>query len=420
MANFFQANLVALMVQAAGAVLMAALCIALLRSMSRPALRYWSMGWVLLSISLQGLYLATYSQTFWFSGHVVYLLGEYVFAYMVYVGCRRYALDESPKAGELWLLVPTTIWCIWLARFAGGNVNVLFAVHALVYPYLFFRALRMLGRVTPGSHVRVGLRVMKLALFLLTIDYLHYAPLRAAASYQELTTFDQYLTFSPLYDLIFQVMLMFGMVMTATGGVQQELETANADLKRAHDRLEVTSRMDPLTSALNRRAFSAALADYGRDGRDLAKGVVAVVDLDGLKGLNDQFGHAAGDAALLAVAEALRRCIGSNGLLFRWGGDEFVILLDGEREIDADRRFSSLSEHLLATTIPGSETPLDLRASVGFSEYSDLDSLHRAIDEADRLMYTRKKIGQSENAGRLHRSNHSRPSQVTSPQTASS
>jgi diguanylate cyclase (GGDEF)-like protein len=392
MANFFQASLVALMVQAAGALLMAALCIALLRTMSRPALRYWSLGWVMLCISLQGLYLATYSpQTFWLPGHVIYLLGEYCFGYMVYVGCRRYALGESPKRSELWLLAPATVWCIWLSRFAGGDVNVLFAVHALVFPYLFFRALRVLGGVAPGPHVRVGLGVMKLALFLLTIDYLHYAPLRAAASYQGLAWFDQYLNFSPLYDLIFQVMLMFGMVMTSTGRVQQELEAANADLKRARDRLEATSRMDPLTSTLNRRAFSAALADRSRDGRELTNGVVAVVDLDGLKGLNDQFGHAAGDAALLAVAEALRACIGSDDLLFRWGGDEFVILLKGERAEDADRRFSKLNEQLLATSIPGSETPLDIKASVGFSEFADSASLHRAIDEADRAMYTRKK-----------------------------
>src|SRR5690349_20334439 len=97
MAYFFDASLIALLVQAIGALLMAARCIRLLRTMSRPARRYWSMGWVMLCISLQGLYLATYSPAFVLPGHVIYLLGEYSFGYMVFVGCRRYALGESPK-----------------------------------------------------------------------------------------------------------------------------------------------------------------------------------------------------------------------------------------------------------------------------------------------------------------------------------
>lgn len=391
MANFFEPNFIALLVQAVGALLMAALCIALLRTMARPALRYWSMSWVTLCISLQALYLATYSPAFAFVGHVVYLLGTYVFGYMVYAGCRRYALGESPTRKELWLLVPAGVWCIWLSRFAGGDVNVLFAVHALVFPYLFFRSLRVLGGVTAGPHVRVGIAVMKLALLLLTIDYLHYAPLRATASYKQLTVFNQYLSYAPLYDLIFQVMLMFGMVMTATGRVQQELEAANADLKRARDRLEATSRIDPLTSALNRRAFSAVLADRSRDGRALSSGVVAVIDLDGLKALNDKFGHAAGDAALLALAEALRLSIGPEDLLFRWGGDEFVLLLKDEKAVAAEQRLGGLNHQLSATTIPGAEAAVDLKASVGFSEFADAASLHKAIDDADRAMYTRKK-----------------------------
>jgi diguanylate cyclase (GGDEF)-like protein len=391
MANFFKPDLMVVLVQALGALLMAALCIALLRTMSRPALRYWSMAWVMLCISLQALYLAKYTQAFWYPGHVIYLLGEYTFGYLVFVGCRRYALGESPKRSELWLLVPATVWCVWLSVFAGGDVNVLFAVHALVFPYLFFRALRVLGGVTVSPHVKVGLGVMRLALFLLTIDYLHYAPLRAVASYQQLTVFDLYLNYAPLYDLMFQVMLMFGMVMTSTGRVQQELEAANSDLKRARDRLEHTSRMDPLTSALNRRAFSAVLADRSRDGREFTSGVVAVVDLDGLKALNDRFGHAAGDAALLALSEALRSCIGPDDLLFRWGGDEFVLLLRGERAAGADARLSKLNGELAGKPIPGADTPQDLRASVGVSEFQDTASLHRAIDEADRAMYTRKK-----------------------------
>jgi len=391
MAFFFQPDVIVVLIQALGALLMAALCIALLRTMSRPALRHWSMAWVMLCISLQALYLAKYSKAFWFPGHVIYLLGEYCFGYLVFVGCRRYATGESPKRSELWLLVPATVWCVWLSIFAGGDVNILFAVHALVFPYLFFRAVRVLGGVKGSAHVKVGLGVMRLALFLLTIDYLHYAPLRAVASYQQLTVFGPYLNYAPLYDLIFQVMLMFGMVMTATGRVQQELEAANSDLKQARDRLEETSRKDPLTSALNRRAFSAVLADRSKDGRDFTSGVVAVVDLDGLKILNDRYGHAAGDAALLALADALRACLGPNDLLFRWGGDEFVLLLEDERVDGANARLSRMNDELMGREIPGADSPQDLKASVGFSEFSDTASLQRAIDEADRAMYTRKK-----------------------------
>ena len=51
---------------------------------------------------------------------------------------------------------------------------------------------------------------------------------------------DAYLTYAPLYDLLFQVMLMFGMVMASTGQVQEELEAVNADLKRARDRVEAS------------------------------------------------------------------------------------------------------------------------------------------------------------------------------------
>ena len=157
MANFFEPDLIALLVQALGALLMAALCIALLRTMSRPALRYWSMGWVMLCISLQGLYLATYSEAFRLPGHVIYLLGEYVFGYWctsvaggTHLGSRRSALISGCSCRR-----PSGASGCPSSR--GGDVNVLFAVHALVFPYLFFRALRVLGGVTASPHVRVGL-----------------------------------------------------------------------------------------------------------------------------------------------------------------------------------------------------------------------------------------------------------------------
>ena len=121
-------------------------------------------------------------------GHVVYLLGEYVFGYMVIAGCRHYALGSRRRGDrDVWLLVPARPGVSGCRVVAGGNVNVLFAVHALVYPVpVLQRAAGARRRHGPSPHAKVGLGVMKLALLLLTIDYLHYAPLFAAASYQDI------------------------------------------------------------------------------------------------------------------------------------------------------------------------------------------------------------------------------------------
>jgi len=93
-------------------------------------------------------------------------------------------------------------------------------------------------------------------------------------------------------------------------------------------RLEHASRTDPLTGVGNRRAFEetlqAALSAATRQGHEIT---VVEVDLDGLKQLNDEHGHAAGDAALLALVRAFYSALRDEDTVFRVGGDEFMILL---------------------------------------------------------------------------------------------
>ena len=114
------------------------------------ALRYWAFGWCTLFVSLAALYAASYYQAVSYFGHAIYLLGEYIFGYLVIVGIRLHAGGDSPPRSERWLFLPAAAWCFWLAKWAGGNINLLFAVHTLIYPYLFFSALRVLRAVKPG------------------------------------------------------------------------------------------------------------------------------------------------------------------------------------------------------------------------------------------------------------------------------
>ena len=86
------------------------------------------------------------------------------------------------------------------------------------------------------------------------------------------------------------------------------------------------ARIDGLTGTLNRRAFAAeAEGMIVRRGAETL--VVAMVDLDDFKGVNDRFGHGCGDSVLIELADALHGAVGGDGIVGRFGGDEFVALL---------------------------------------------------------------------------------------------
>jgi len=156
-------------------------------------------------------------------------------------------------------------------------------------------------------------------------------------------------------------------------------------------RLEESLVTDGLTRLGNREGFQrrleAELARAERYGHQLN---LVMVDLDNFKQVNDRFGHAAGDAALVAVADMLKRHLRASDHAFRWAGDEFVLLLPEVRHEEAQaaaERFAELVSHI---EVHG----LRLSASVGVASYPgdglDPEALLR---RADDLMYDRKLRG---------------------------
>ena len=96
------------------------------------------------------------------------------------------------------------------------------------------------------------------------------------------------------------------------------------------------------------------------------------MDLDALKAVNDTFGHAAGDAAIRAVARAIRQIVRADDLVFRWGGDEFLAVLFGVSEEEARRRLDGLDSMLDVVPVPGSPEPLAVSVSAGVSTFAAL------------------------------------------------
>ena len=138
---------------------------------------------------------------------------------------------------------------------------------------------------------------------------------------------------------------------------------------------------DPLTNLTNRRGLNERLsrevAAANRGGRPLA---VAALDLDGFKNLNDQHGHAAGDAALIAAADAWRHTLRPGDTLARTGGDEFITLLP---HCDIPAAEQVISRMLAAT-------PHGIRCSVGIAIYDGHLGAAEVLASADEAMYRNK------------------------------
>jgi diguanylate cyclase (GGDEF)-like protein len=156
-------------------------------------------------------------------------------------------------------------------------------------------------------------------------------------------------------------------------------------LLRTHETLAST---DALTGCPNRRAFlerlGGAIASAGTGPRS----AVCLIDLDGFKAVNDRDGHAAGDAALVAVTAALTGAVRESDTVARLGGDEFAVLADVSANVDADE----LAERL-RTAVAEAGRGCGVTASVGVALVDRADDVNLLLHRADAAMYRAKTSG---------------------------
>ena len=164
-----------------------------------------------------------------------------------------------------------------------------------------------------------------------------------------------------------------------------------AQLRYERD-LHALALVDELTGLQNRRAFTLfAEQELARARRNGSTLVLVFADLDGLKKINDEHGHAAGDAAIRLVATALRSIFRETDLVARWSGDEFVALMSEGSE-EAAQHISERLDASIAMQMP-SNLPYTVSASVGASPLDPALPLRDAMERADAELYAQKKRG---------------------------
>jgi diguanylate cyclase (GGDEF)-like protein len=178
--------------------------------------------------------------------------------------------------------------------------------------------------------------------------------------------------------------------------LEERVRDRTAALEKANEEIHRLSVTDDLTGLNNRRGFyllaeQELWAAY-QDGRDC---VLAFLDVDGLKRVNDELGHDAGDTLIKDVADVLRTAVRKSGILGRIGGDEFCVLASEshnasttlkERLIEAFRCFNEASDR-----------PYRLSASIGLVQVpaNDAITVDNLLARADELMYAEKKTSPS-------------------------
>lgn len=166
-----------------------------------------------------------------------------------------------------------------------------------------------------------------------------------------------------------------------------------SEQKQAEEVLHRLAVTDDLTGLLNRRGFSLLGEREWRIARRKQRPFLLLfIDVDNLKRINDDHGHAAGDAALVRTARVLRGICRDTDILARWSGDEFV-LLAAEAEDDSEDGFRERLERGLRNSEVGWPHPFALTLSVGAAQYDPRQplSLDELLVEADRAMYERKR-----------------------------
>jgi diguanylate cyclase (GGDEF)-like protein len=167
--------------------------------------------------------------------------------------------------------------------------------------------------------------------------------------------------------------------------------------KERESRIQHLADHDALTGLLNRRLLEDRLAQaLTLARRNEAMVAVMLIDLDGFKAVNDQFGHLTGDYVLRTVARRLKDCVRESDTIARLGGDEFVVLLAGQRSAEDSTVVAEKILGALAEPVAAGGRRFEIGASIGISIFPrDGANAEQLLKHADAAMYRVKEAGKN-------------------------
>lgn len=166
--------------------------------------------------------------------------------------------------------------------------------------------------------------------------------------------------------------------------------------RRASERLEKEAHTDLLTHLGNRRDFERHFQEArDRAVREQGRFSLLLIDLDHFKHVNDTYGHETGDAVLVHIAESMNRQTRPMEVAFRWGGEEFIVLLPGVDEEEAILAADRLRRYVEENPYRRNEEDICVTISIGVYSGSGAENLYAALGMADHGLYEAKENGRN-------------------------
>jgi diguanylate cyclase (GGDEF)-like protein len=366
-----------------GALVLATLLVGLFAYRRRTYILQWASGWLLIAISLA---LLSREWPILILGRVVVGLSQ-----LAHVGAALLFLlsadnfRQKPRFNpkDAWFLLPVGLW-FSLAPLALGVNSVMVPGYVLAMALYAVASVAYILLLKRTKLVGAGVTGVTFMLIALLHAWL------AQQGTQNPATWDTSALAALIPASLLALAAGLGMHVLVFEDLTWELRQTNRRLEAAHVELEHLVITDPLTGCHNRRFFLEVInREVQRHRRYNTPLSVLFVDVDHFKDVNDTLGHEAGDAALRLVAEFLRKNVREADFLFRWGGDEFLMLLTCT-EAEAERKGSEL-RRVFAEWTSDRAYPAGFGLSIGAAELPpDRADFLSVIKDADARMYREK------------------------------
>jgi diguanylate cyclase (GGDEF)-like protein len=373
-----------LLIQATGTFFLFVLFLLLYQKIRRRAFIEWIASWAFLLIALCLQLVMPNMPPGLDHRSFIFLLHSAMLAHVVFLlrGVRRFR-DERAGSGPLELL-----WLLPVIAIAWFTTTEAESITGPAMAFVLAAAYAMAAiafTITPGS--AAGRVLLSSSLLLWGVEravtasaYMHFKA--GPSSWPEPL---QYMTFAAMF---FEMMIAVGIIILLFEASQRQLAEQMKQVLESEQQLKEMGVRDALTGLYNRHHFNDVirreLANVRRYGISLS---VLLVDVDNFKQINDLKGHAVGDDVLVFVANYLTHGVRESDFVFRWGGDEFLVLMPRTDEGSAAQKAEEICRRL--PVFPGSgDVPLGL--SVGWATHRMDAEFPMTLSQADARMYEMK------------------------------